>query len=86
MRVNLNQLRGHLKRDLALTYLVCGEEPLLVDEGCTLIREVAQERGFNERRVITVEPGFDWASFFSLTCSPSLFSPRRLIGNAPGYE
>ena len=79
MRVNFNQLHGHLKRDLAPTYLVCGEEPLLVDEGCALIREVAQERGFNERSVMTVEPGFDWASLFSLTCSPSLFSPRRLI-------
>jgi DNA polymerase-3 subunit delta len=61
VRLNLNQLHGHLKRDLAPTYLVYGDEPLLVDEGCALIREVAQERGFNERNVMTVEPGFDWA-------------------------
>ncbi len=79
MRLNLKQLHGHLKQDLAPTYLVCGEEPLLVDEGCALIRGVAQERGFNERSVMTVDPGFDWASLFSLVCSPSLFSPRRLI-------
>lgn len=79
MRLNLNQLNGHLKRDLAPTYLVYGDEPLLIDEGCALIRQVAQERGFDERNVMTVEPGFDWNDFFSLTCSPSLFSPRRLI-------
>lgn len=79
MRVNVNQLHSRLKSGLAPVYLICGDEPLLVDECCAAVLMVARERGFDERSLMTVEPGFDWNGLFASTRSPSLFSPRRLI-------
>lgn len=79
MRINAKQLTAHLKTELAPLYLVCGDEPLLVDECCAAVAAVARERGFSERSVLTVESGFDWDELYTSTQSLSLFSSKRLI-------
>ncbi|MFQ5755166.1 MAG: DNA polymerase III subunit delta [Acidiferrobacterales bacterium] len=79
MRINAKQLTAHLKAKLAPLYLVCGDEPLLVDECCAAVVAIARERGFSERSVLTVESGFDWGELYTSTLSLSLFSSKRLI-------
>lgn len=89
MRLNAQQLAGHLKTQLAPVYLIAGEEPLLVDECVAAVRTAAQERGYDERERFSVESGFDWDRLLALVRSPSLFAARRLIelrlpGAGPG--
>ena len=88
MRLRPDQLAAHLRKALALLYLVFGEEPLQALEAADAIRAAARERG-HERDCLTVEAGFDWNSLRQQACSPSLFAPLRLLelrmGNAkPG--
>src|SRR3970040_1551224 len=79
MPISADNLAQHLKRGLSPIYLVYGDEPLLVDESCTAIREAAHAAGYHERQVLTVESGFDWNVLFHSTQPLSLFSERRLI-------
>jgi DNA polymerase-3 subunit delta len=88
LRLRPDQLAAHLRKTLALLYLVFGEEPLQALEAADAIRAAARERG-HERDCLTVEAGFDWNSLRQQACSPSLFAPLRLLelrmGNAkPG--
>jgi DNA polymerase-3 subunit delta len=59
--------------------LVFGDEPLLVEEAADSLRHEAHAAGFDERLVLTVEPGFDWGALDEAARSMSLFSSRRLI-------
>ncbi len=77
MRLEASQLAAAAQRKLAPVYLVAGDEILLVDEACAAIRNRAAAEGY-ERRVHTVEAGFDWNDFFAEVYSPSLFAPRSL--------
>lgn len=79
MSLSPDQLVQHLKRGLSPIYLVYGDEPLLVEESCRAIRDVAHAAGYQERQVLYVESGFDWNGLFHSTQSLSLFSERRLI-------
>lgn len=93
MRIDPERLPGHLAHSaqggLAPVYLVYGDEPLLLDECCSAIRRRAQELGFGERSVYTVESGFDWNDLYASTQAMSLFAERRLLelrlpGGKPG--
>ena len=89
MRVRPDQLPAHLRKTLALLYLVFGEEPLQALEAADAIRAAARERGYDERDCLTVETGFDWETLRQRAASRSLFAGRRLLdlrlGNAkPG--
>lgn len=83
MRIDAERLSGHLttvaNASLPPVYLVYGDEPLLVDESCSAIRQRAQALGFSERSVYTVESGFDWNDLYASTQSMSLFAERRLL-------
>ncbi len=79
MRVTADRLSGRLGRGLAPVYLITGDEPLLVEECVDAVRVAADAAGFKERQILTVEPGFDWDSFYASTQSLSLFCERRLI-------
>lgn len=79
MQLRFEELTGHLQRNQAPIYLVSGDEPLLVQECGDFVREAAHKRGYSERQVLTVEPGFDWNGLFNETQSMSLFSERRLM-------
>ncbi len=89
MRLYANQLPGHLRSKLAPVYLIAGDEPLLVNECCDAVRTMAAGRGYAERQVFTVEPGFDWNALLGALQSLSLFSAKRLVelrmpASAPG--
>jgi len=79
MRIDSEQLGQHLARGLKSLYLVYGEELLLALEASDRIRAKALEQGFSERRVLIVEPGFDWGELAMLSNSLSLFAPKRVL-------
>ena len=79
MQIKLEQLGQHLKRQLAPVYFVHGDEPLLVQEACDLIRLQARNSGCTEREVYSVEAGFDWNGFLQAGDALSLFAERKLL-------
>lgn len=79
MRLYSNQLNDHLNRNLAPIYLVGGEEPLLVDEAASAIRDKARASGYDERESYTIEKGFDWSKLLVSSQSMSLFGGRKIV-------
>jgi DNA polymerase-3 subunit delta len=79
MRLQFDQLADSLRRQPAPVYLICGEEPLQLGEAAGMIRRAAQERGFQEREVLTADGAFDWERLRLATQSMSLFASRKLI-------
>ncbi len=73
------QLDGHLQRGLQSAYLISGNEPLLTMEAADHIRQCARRQGFSERRIYSVEAGFDWHDILLFSDSMSLFAERRIV-------
>ena len=79
MRIDSEQLAQHLSRGLKSLYVVYGEELLFALEAADRIRAKALEQGFDERRVLIAESGFDWGELAMVSNSMSLFAPKRLL-------
>lgn len=84
-------LAASLGKGLAPLYLIHGEEALLALEAADLIRESARAQGYQEREVLTVEPGFDWSQLTDAMTSVSLFASLKVLevripGGKPGTE
>lgn len=77
--LRLEQLEGHLARDLAPLYGIHGDEPLLSLEAADAIRRKARSRGFSERVVLAADRSFDWSDLAASAASLSLFGERKLI-------
>ena len=91
MRIDSEQLSQHLSRGLKSLYVVYGEEFLLALEAADRIRAKTREQGFDERRVLIAESGFDWGELAMVSNSMSLFAPKRLLdlripSGKPGKE
>ncbi len=91
MRIDSEQLAQSLSRGLKSLYVVFGEELLLALEAADRIRATALAQGFDERRVLIAEAGFDWGELAMLSNSLSLFAPRRVLdlritSGKPGKE
>ena len=79
MKLDHEQLDRHLKKGLQPVYLFSGNEPLLVMEAVDRLRQCARSEGFSERRVYSVETGFDWDEVLLVGNSMSLFAERRIV-------
>lgn len=79
MRLRADQLGKHLEGRLAPVYVIGGDEPLQIQEARDAIRAAAAKAGFDERVVLDVETGFDWATLKHYADSLSLFGTRRVI-------
>ena len=79
MKLRPEQLAGHLGKGLLPVYVLCGDEPLLLDEAAQLIRQHAQAAGYDERQGFQVETGFNWQGWTAGFDSLSLFASRRLV-------
>jgi DNA polymerase-3 subunit delta len=79
MKVYPNKLQETFKKKLSRVYIVSGDEPLLVQESCDLVRRELAAQGFAERDLFHVETGFDWSSVLYSGNSMSLFAERKLI-------
>ncbi len=92
MRLYPEKLPAHLQQQLLPIYLVCGDETLLVQDCCDLIRKRAREAGCNEREIFEAgATGFKWQEILHNAASMSLFSERKLIeirlsSGKPGKE
>jgi DNA polymerase III subunit delta len=80
MQARADQLAASLQRGLKPLYMVHGDEPLLAQEACDLIRASARAAGYDERKVFNVSGAhFDWSSVLGAAQEMSLFAQRQLI-------
>ncbi len=91
MRLKAEQLPNQLKKPLLPLYLVTGDETLLVQEACDVIRAACREAGCHEREVLQVEGKYNWDNLLSTSSEMSLFAERKLIelripSGKPGTE
>jgi DNA polymerase-3 subunit delta len=92
MRVYPEKLSDQLQKQLHPVYLVSGDEPLLLQECCDLIRRQARAQGCTDRQIIEAgAAGFDWQEILHSAASMSLFAERKLVelrlpGGKPGAE
>lgn len=63
---------------MSKAYLVCGDEPFLVEETVAHILRTAGAAGVSDHQRFFLETGFSWPRFRETLASPSLFSPRSL--------
>jgi DNA polymerase-3 subunit delta len=79
MKIASNQLVSSLKRELLPAYWISGDDPLLLQEACDLVRAHTKTLGFDTRRVFYIDTNFNWHDFLGETQSLSLFSENTLI-------
>jgi DNA polymerase-3 subunit delta len=79
VKISARQLTSQLSRGLASTYLVSGDEPLLVAEAAEQIRAAARRAGFDQRDLFVAERGFKWDELEASTDNLSLFAERRVV-------
>lgn len=79
MKIRQDQLVQVLQKGLSSTYLVSGDEPLLVMEACQQIRQAALQQGFDERQVFHADASFNWADLTDEANAMSLFSSRKIL-------
>lgn len=79
MKTTPAQLPQLLKKGLAPVYLVSGDEPLLVQESCDLVRKAAREAGFQDRLTFHADHQLDWNAVADEFSAMSLFAEKRRI-------
>jgi DNA polymerase-3 subunit delta len=61
-------------------YLLCGQEPLLIQECADALRNKLKTQGFSERIVLeTDSSGFEWDDLYQHSSAMSLFASQRII-------
>jgi DNA polymerase-3 subunit delta len=79
VKVYPDKLQAHLKKSISPIYVVSGDEPLLIQETCDLLRKHLHSAGFTERELFHAEASFDWQEVLFCANSLSLFSEQKLI-------
>jgi len=72
MKTQPGQLPKLLEKGLASVYLVSGDEPLLVQECCDLVRAAAKQSGYQDRISYHADHQMEWNAL-------SLFAEKRRI-------
>lgn len=79
MKIKPEQLASKLSQQPAPVYLVTGDETLLIEESCDLLRQHLHAIGFNEREALHVENGFKWEYLLECANALSLFAEQKII-------
>ena len=79
MQIRFSHLKDKLAKSTIFPLLVSGDEPYQHMLACDMYRERAKELGFTERKILTVETGFDWSELEHEQSNMSLFGERTLI-------
>ncbi|WP_145488062.1 DNA polymerase III subunit delta [Yersinia aleksiciae] len=79
IRVYPEQLVAQLHEGLRACYLLCGNEPLLLQESQDHIRQVAAQHNFTEHFSFALDAHTEWDSIFSLCQALSLFASRQTL-------
>jgi DNA polymerase-3 subunit delta len=91
MQLRAEELEAQLSKNLASTYLIHGDEPLLVLEAADAVRAAARKRGYDEREVFVSGKGFDWGDLLNAGSNLSLFGGKKIVelripSGKPGVE
>jgi DNA polymerase-3 subunit delta len=89
VKVYPDKLEAQLSRSVSPIYIVSGDEPLLIQEACDIIRSSLRKQGFGERQVYHIDASFDWDQVLFNANSMSLFADKKLLelrmpGGKPG--
>lgn len=79
IRIYPEQLSAQLQDGLRACYLLCGNEPLLLQESQDAIRAAAQQHEFSEHFSVTLDASTDWDAIFSTCQELSLFASRQTL-------
>ncbi|MCV6610126.1 MAG: DNA polymerase III subunit delta [Amphritea sp.] len=79
MKIKPEQLGANLGQPPAPVYLITGDETLLVEESCDLIRHHLTGIGFSERETLHAEAGFKWEYLLECANALSLFAEQKII-------
>ncbi|MGI9269533.1 MAG: DNA polymerase III subunit delta [Porticoccus sp.] len=92
MNLKAEQLDEHLSsQGLSETYIISGDESVLVQDCADTIRRQAAANGYSERKVFNVDSKFDWNTILFEVDNMSLFSEKkfmeiRIISGKPGEK
>ena len=79
MKIKPEQLASRLQQTPAPVYLVTGDETLLVEESCDLLRQALVQQGFSERETLHVDGSFKWEYLLECANALSLFAEQKII-------
>jgi DNA polymerase III subunit delta len=79
MQLRAEQLESHLRRELASTFVIHGDEPLLALEAADAVRAAARKQGFTDREVFEPGRSFDWSELEHSLASLSLFGGKKIV-------
>jgi len=79
MKLTPQQLEQHLKQQLAKVYLICGDEPFLVQEALQQIRQKAVDNDYQDRLRLDLESETDLDNCYSSAYTPPLLGQKRLL-------
>ncbi|ANI28448.1 DNA polymerase III subunit delta [Yersinia entomophaga] len=79
IRIYPEQLAAQLQEGLRACYLLCGNEPLLLQESQDRIRQAASQQGFTEHYTVALDTHTEWENIFSICQALSLFSSRQTL-------
>lgn len=79
MKIQPGELPQRLEKGLMPVYLISGDEPLLVQESCDLIRDAARTAGFQDRIVFHADRQLNWNTVAEEFNALSLFAEKRRI-------
>ncbi|HQQ64107.1 MAG TPA: DNA polymerase III subunit delta [Pseudomonadales bacterium] len=79
MRIYPEKLNQHLEKTPAAVYWIAGDEPLLAQEACDVVRSAARQQGFSERKVFYPDKKDQWQEAIAEANALSLFADKCLI-------
>ncbi|MBT8125053.1 MAG: DNA polymerase III subunit delta [Gammaproteobacteria bacterium] len=79
MQIRFSRLKDKLAKSSVFPLLVSGDEPYQHMLACDMFRARAKQLEFSERKILTVETGFDWSELEHEQSNMSLFGERILI-------
>lgn len=79
MKLRNDQLAQSLDKGLQPIYIVSGDEILLCQEACDMVRRASITQGIEERVRYVADAQFDWQDVINELQALSLFSSRRLF-------
>lgn len=79
MKISANRLEQQLVNTVLPLYWIAGDEPMLMQETCDVIRQFAKSNNFNHKLIFDLDTKFNWDNFIFETKSLSLFSDKTFI-------
>ncbi|HLF66740.1 MAG TPA: DNA polymerase III subunit delta [Gammaproteobacteria bacterium] len=79
MKIASYQLQQHLQQKLQKFYILCGEDPFLLQESLSLLRQKAQTEGFDDRIRFDIESDSDIEQALHQAYTPPLFTGKKIL-------